>query len=96
MLIELVHAEENDPNFLLVAAKNATELKEKTDGFVGTTFIPGRAKALDEYLAHEDLIPKIKTILEDKKKESAGLVEIYNGTASAADKNAFFTRSKEA
>lgn len=94
-LIELVHAEENDPNFLLFASKTEAERKEKADGFVGK-FLAGRAKAMNEYLAQEDLIPKIKTILEEKKANAAGLNSIFDGTASAAEKNEFFTKSKEA
>ncbi|KAG8720968.1 hypothetical protein FRC09_008689 [Ceratobasidium sp. 395] len=95
-LIELVHADENDPNFLQIAAKNEPELKTKADGFLGKVFVAGRAKAMDEYLAQEDLIPKIKAILEEKKKNAAFLNAVYGGSASQAEKNAFFTKSKEA
>ncbi|KAG9121410.1 hypothetical protein FRC07_002644 [Ceratobasidium sp. 392] len=96
LLIDLVHADENDPNFLQIAAKNETERKTKADGFLGKIFVAGRAKAMDEYLAQEDLIPKIKTILEEKKKAAAILNAVYDGSASQAEKNAFFTKSKEA
>lgn len=94
-LIELVHADENDPNFLLFASKNATELKDIGDKFA-KDFLGGRAKAMEGYLKQEDLIPKIKAILEEKKKEAEGLNAVFDGTASAADRNAFFTKSKEA
>ncbi|KAG8686372.1 hypothetical protein FRC08_012535, partial [Ceratobasidium sp. 394] len=95
-LIDLVHADENDPNFLQIAAKDEADLKEKAAGFLGKVFVAGRAKAMDEYLAQEDLIPKIKTILEEKKKGAAVLNAVYSGTASQAEKDAFFAKSKEA
>ncbi|KAJ1311890.1 hypothetical protein OPQ81_010350 [Rhizoctonia solani] len=95
-LIKLVHSPEVDPNFLIIAAKDESELKEKSDGFVGKTYVAGRAKAMEEYLATEDLIPKIQKILEEKKAEQAPLVALYSGKASKEDKEAFFARSKEA
>ncbi|CUA70506.1 hypothetical protein RSOLAG22IIIB_08920 [Rhizoctonia solani] len=95
-LINLVHAPEADPNFLIVAAKDESELEEKSKGFVGKTYILGRAKAMEEYLATEDLIPKIKKILEEKKAEQAPLVALYSGQASKEAKEAFFAKSKEA
>ncbi|CAE6475600.1 unnamed protein product [Rhizoctonia solani] len=110
-LIDLVHAPEVDPNFLLLTAKDESELKEKSDGFIGKTYILGRAKAMEEYLATEDLIPKIKKILEEKKAEQAPLikkileekkaeqaplVELFSGKASEEAKKAFFAKSKEA
>ncbi|KAG8736969.1 hypothetical protein FRC10_008682 [Ceratobasidium sp. 414] len=95
-LIDLVHADENDPNFLQVAAKDEAELKVKADGFLGKVFVAGRAKALDGYLAQDDLIPKIKAILEEKKKNLALLNAVYGGTATQAEKDAFFAKSKEA
>ncbi|KAG9093550.1 hypothetical protein FRC06_011476, partial [Ceratobasidium sp. 370] len=96
LLIDLVHADENDPNFLQVAVKNEAERKEKAAGFLGKVFIAGRAKAMDEYLAQDDLIPKIRAILEEKKKNAAVLNAVYAGTASQAEKDAFFAKSKEA
>ncbi|CAE7230630.1 unnamed protein product [Rhizoctonia solani] len=95
-LINLVHAPEVDPNFLIVAAKDEAELQEKAAGFVGKTYILGRAKAMDEYLATEDLIPKIQKILEEKKAAQAPLVELYTAKASKEAKEAFFAQSKEA
>lgn len=95
-LIKLVHADENDPNFLIVACKDEAELKEKAAGFVGQTYILGRAKAMDEYLATEDLIPKIKGILEEKKKAMDPLIALYTGKASDEFKKGFFAKSKEA
>ncbi|KAH7345435.1 hypothetical protein B0J17DRAFT_764098 [Rhizoctonia solani] len=95
-LIDLVHAPEVDPNFLLLTVKDESELKEKSDGFIGKTYILGRAKAMEEYLATEDLIPKIQKILEEKKAEQAPLVELFSGKASEEAKKAFFAKSKEA
>ncbi|QRV90530.1 glutathione S-transferase [Ceratobasidium sp. AG-Ba] len=96
LLIDLVHADENDPNFLQITAKDDAELKEKADGFLGKVFVSGRAKALDEYLAQEDLIPKIKNILEEKKRGAVFLNAVYLGKATAEEKAAFFAKSKEA
>jgi hypothetical protein len=94
-LINLVHAPEHDPNFLIVATKDEAELKDKSAGFVGT-FVLGRAKAVEEYLGQEDLIPKIKNILEEKRREMQPLVALFSGKADKADKAAFFAKSKEA
>lgn len=95
-LINLVHAPEVDPNFLLITAKDEDELKEKSDGFIGKTYIAGRAKAMEEYLETEDLIPKIKKILEEKKAAQAPLIALFSGKASKEAKEAYFAKSKEA
>ena len=85
-----------DPNVLMLTVKDETELEEKSKGFVGKTFVLGRAKAMEEYLATEDLIPKIKKILEEKKAEQAPLVALFSGKASKEAKEAYFAKSKEA
>ncbi|KEP49012.1 glutathione S-transferase, amino-terminal domain protein [Rhizoctonia solani 123E] len=95
-LIKQVHDPEVDPNFLIVASKDESELTEKSNGFVGKTYVLGRAKAMEEYLATEDLIPKIQKILQEKKAQQAPLVALFSGKASKGDKEAFFAKSKEA
>lgn len=96
VLINLVHAPENDPNFLILACKDEAELAKKSAGFEGSVYVLGRAKAMDEYLAQEDLLPKIKSILEEKKRAMEPLVALFSGKASAEAKAAFFAKSKEA
>ncbi|KAG8681068.1 hypothetical protein FRC11_001595 [Ceratobasidium sp. 423] len=51
---------------------------------------------MEEYLATEDLIPKIKKILEEKKAEQAPSVALFSGKASKEEKEAYFAKSKEA
>ena len=48
-LIRLVHTNEADPNFLLLSARNESELKAKAKGIPGT-FANGRMTALEGYL----------------------------------------------
>ncbi|ELU40881.1 hypothetical protein AG1IA_05089 [Rhizoctonia solani AG-1 IA] len=93
-LINLVHSPEVDPNFLMITTKDEGELAEKSAGFVGKTFVLGRAKAMEEYLATEDLIPKIKKILEEKKAQQAPLVRLFSGQASKEEKEGYFAKSK--
>ncbi|CAE6395776.1 unnamed protein product [Rhizoctonia solani] len=95
-LINLVHSPEVDPNFLMITTKDEGELAEKSAGFVGKTFVLGRAKAMEEYLATEDLIPKIKKILEEKKAQQAPLVRLFSGQASKEEKEGYFAKSKGA
>ncbi|CCO37642.1 hypothetical protein BN14_11800 [Rhizoctonia solani AG-1 IB] len=95
-LIDLAHSPDVDPNFLMITTKDEAELAEKSAGFVGQTFVLGRAKVMEEYLATEDLIPKIKKILEEKKAEQAPLVRLFSGKASKEEKEGYFAKSKHA
>ncbi|CAE6354625.1 unnamed protein product [Rhizoctonia solani] len=95
-LIDLAHSPDVDPNFLMITTKDEAELAEKSAGFVGQTFVLGRAKVMEEYLATEDLIPKIKKILEEKKAEHAPLVRLFSGKASKEEKEGYFAKSKHA
>lgn len=94
-LIALVHSETApDGNFLLLSARDESELRQKAGGLPGA-FLKGRQDALDRY-AKEGDSNALKAFYADRTKENGTLLAIYQGQAEAGVKQAFFEKSKDA
>ncbi|KAI0053287.1 hypothetical protein FA95DRAFT_716931 [Auriscalpium vulgare] len=87
-IIEDVHKQEVDPNFVLFAARNDAELSEKAKGFA-KLFTENRVNALKTYAATPEA-EGFKSFYDAKIAENSGLLALLNGEAPDANKQGFF------
>ncbi|EIN13551.1 hypothetical protein PUNSTDRAFT_109749 [Punctularia strigosozonata HHB-11173 SS5] len=91
-LIDIVHEDKYDPNFIKLAARSDAELAAKADGFP-KTFVANRQKALHEYSAHPEASAH-SAFYGAKKQGNGGILAIYEGKSSEDTKNAFIAQSQ--
>jgi len=82
-IIAKVHEEGLDPNFCLLTARNAEELKSASEGFA-FTFVNNRQNSLEKYSAAPEGA-KYKDFYAQKLEKNGGLLKIYKGEAPADD-----------
>ncbi|GAA5990892.1 hypothetical protein JCM10908_000067 [Rhodotorula pacifica] len=83
-IIARVHADDVDPNALLLVWRNEDERKAKAGG-LPATFLRGRQEALERYAAEESSDSKLKEFYANKIKENGGLLALLEGKGDGAD-----------
>jgi len=78
-ILAKIHDDGVDPNFCLLTARNAEELKKASEGFA-FTFVNNRQNSLEKYSALPEGA-KYKEWYDQKKEKNGGLLKIYKGEA---------------
>ncbi|VDB91998.1 unnamed protein product [Peniophora sp. CBMAI 1063] len=87
-----IHDDSLDPNFMLLAASNDAELSAKANG-PPRTFVSTRLDKMREYAASTEGA-SFKSFYEKRIQGLAGVLAVYDGTAPAEAKKAFFAKSQ--
>ncbi|KAJ7642027.1 hypothetical protein FB45DRAFT_786155 [Roridomyces roridus] len=91
-IIEAIHDDEYDPNFVLLSARNQTELAKKADEIPGMYFT-NRQVALEKYVA-DPAAATYKSFYESRIKTNGAMLAFYKHTAPPAALAAFFAKSE--
>ncbi|KAJ7610500.1 hypothetical protein FB45DRAFT_1038066 [Roridomyces roridus] len=91
-IIEAIHDDEYDPNFLSLGARNETELTKKADGIPGM-LLTNRQVALEKYAA-DPAAATYMPFYESRIKTNGAMLAIYQHTAPPAASAAFFAKSE--
>ncbi|KZP16757.1 hypothetical protein FIBSPDRAFT_865507 [Athelia psychrophila] len=89
--ITKIHANEYDPNFPILSARNDDELSAKSAGFA-MQFLANRQSALEKHSAHEDGADH-KDFYDSKIQGNGHVLSIYQSKTSPSAKENFFAMS---
>jgi len=91
-IISLLRSPTADPNYLFVTAVSPAEVAAKPSAKI---YLENRQRAIETHISSPNLSPKTTAFLKSVGDLNGLRLAVYQGKASAQDRDAFFAQSKE-